>query len=276
MKNKKIVLISCSNGISNNEDFKKLIYILESMNLDIIFSKALFKIDNTTISAKDRAEELTKYLESKEVDYIFDVSGGDLSNEVLNYLDFDKIKDSNKYYFGYSDLTTLLNSLNKNTKVKTINYQIRNIIKNNSRALEFENYIKNNNNDLFNFNYEFIRGNFVEGIVVGGNIRCLLKLAGTRFLPEFDNKILFLEAMGGDFNKISTFAAQLYQIGAFNNLKGLLIGTFLEYEEKSDIAVEKIFMNYLPKDTPIVKTKELGHLSNSKAIEIGNYIKLNM
>jgi len=135
--------------------------------------------------------------------------------------------------------------------------------------------MKNNNKELFKFNYDFIRGNNLEGKVLGGNIRCLLKLAGTKFLPSFDNNILFLEAMGGDFNKISTFASQLYQIGAFNNIKGLLLGTFLEYEEKSNISVEEIFIKYLPKDIPIVKTKELGHLSNSKAIEIGGYIKLN-
>lgn len=275
MKNINIVLISCSNGLTENYDFKELISILDGMNLNVILSKALFKIDNTTISAKERAQELSKYLLDEKVDYIFDVSGGDLSNEVLNYLDFDLIKDSDKYYFAYSDLTTLINSFNKKTKIKTVNYQIRNIVTDINRCIEFEDFIKNDNKDLFDFNYDFIRGNNLEGNVLGGNIRCLLKLAGTDFIPNFDNSILFLEAMGGDFNKISTFASQLYQIGAFNKIKGLLLGTFLEYEEKSNINIEEIFLKYLHKEIPIVKTKELGHLSNSKAIEIGSYIKLN-
>lgn len=275
MKKEKVVLISCSNGLIYNEDFEKLMTILNNMNLEVILSKALFKVNNITTSAKDRAQELTKYLLDEEVNYIFDLSGGDLSNEVLNFLDFELIKNSEKYYFGYSDLTTLLNTFSKKTKIKTINYQLRNIVKYSARSNEFKDFIENKNKDLLQFNYEFIRGNVLEGNVLGGNIRCLLKLAGTEFIPNFKNNILFLEAMGGDFNKISTFASQLYQIGAFNNIKGLLLGTFLEYEEKSNINIEDIFINYLPKDIPIVKTHELGHLSNSKAIAIGSYIKLN-
>ena len=37
----------------------------------------------------------------------------------------------------------------------------------------------------------------MEGIVVGGNIRCLLKLAGTPYWPDMREKILLLESFGG-------------------------------------------------------------------------------
>lgn len=33
--------------------------------------------------------------------------------------------------------------------------------------------------DLFEITYRFIQGREMQGIVVGGNIRCFLKLAGT-------------------------------------------------------------------------------------------------
>ena len=48
-------------------------------------------------------------------------------------------------------------------------------------------------NDLFDIKYEFLQGKYMEGVVAGGNIRCLLKLAGTEYMPDMTDKILVLE-----------------------------------------------------------------------------------
>lgn len=69
------------------------------------------------------------------------------------------------------------------------------------------------------FKYEFIRGSKMEGMVVGGNIRCFLKLMGTKYQPDFNNKILFLESLSGDCAKMATFLSQYKQVGAFDNIK---------------------------------------------------------
>ena len=121
------------------------------------------------------------------------------------------------------------------------------------------------------FNYKFIKGNYMEGTIIGGNIRCFLKLVGTEYMPSFNNKILFLEALSGDINKISTFLAQYKQIGAFSKINGLILGTFTEMEKTySDIEIKDYFLEKLKEYSfPIVKTSELGHGSDSKAIPIG-------
>ena len=41
---------------------------------------------------------------------------------------------------------------------------------------------------------KFLQGSKMQGIVVGGNIRCLLKLAGTEYWPDMNGKILLLES----------------------------------------------------------------------------------
>ena len=69
-----------------------------------------------------------KYLYQSSEDLpraIFDVSGGDIANEVLPYLDFDTIRKANKPYFGYSDLTTVINSLYTKAGVSSYLYQVR-------------------------------------------------------------------------------------------------------------------------------------------------------
>ena len=59
-------------------------------------------------------------------------------------------------------------------------YQIRNLIYDykEQQIANFRNTIIYNGNDLFNINCKFIQQSKMHGIVVGGNIRCFLKLAG--------------------------------------------------------------------------------------------------
>ena len=58
----------------------------------------------------------------------------------------------------------------------------------------------------------------MKGEVVGGNIRCFLKLAGTEYLPSFDGKILLLESYSGDVAGQGTYLNQYKQLGVFVKL----------------------------------------------------------
>ena len=60
--------------------------------------------------------------------------------EVLPYLDFDIIADTDKEFWGYSDLTTIINAIYTKTQKSSVLYQIRNLIYQDSLKLlkEFE------------------------------------------------------------------------------------------------------------------------------------------
>ena len=75
----------------------------------------------------------------------------------------------------------------------------------------------------------------MRGIVVGGNIRCFLKLAGTEYMPELNDKILLLESFGGTVAKMETYLCQLKQIGAFDKVAGIILGTFTEMDREKYI-----------------------------------------
>lgn len=40
-----------------------------------------------------------------------------------------------------------------------------------------------------------VRGGTAEGKMLGGNLNCLMKLAGTPYFPDFSGSLLFLEAL---------------------------------------------------------------------------------
>ena len=122
------------------------------------------------------------------------------------------------------------------------------------------------------FKYEFIRGSKMEGMVVGGNIRCFLKLMGTKYQPDFNNKILFLESLSGDCAKMATFLSQYKQVGAFDNIKGIILGTFTEMErENYKPSIEEMIISIIDSSIPIAKSFELGHGEDCKCIIIGKH-----
>lgn len=274
--------IACSNGLDKNTTTKinELINILNSLNLNVVLSNSLYKDENNnSYSHEIRAKELMNFYKDNTINAIFDLSGGDLCNEILDFLDYEFISTCNKPFFGYSDLSVILNALLTKSNTINYNYQLRNLIREDSenQIINFKNSVLEGTNDLFNFSYKWLQGKSMMGEVVGGNIRCFLKLAGTKFIPSFNGKILFLEALSGDINKISTFLTQYKQIGAFTNINGILLGSFTELEK--DFSEEEVINLLLRKinnpDLPIAKTNELGHGSNSKCIAIGKTLFLN-
>ena len=278
-KNDKIALVVCSNGknIEDKERLEKLESILVEMGLVPIFTKYIYKDKfGRGAKAQVRAEELMSFYKNKEIKAIFDISGGDIANEILDYLDYDVIKRNYKPFFGYSDLTTVLNALRSQTNEVNYLYQILNIIESEEIKTSVENTFMKNEQTLFDVNWKFLQGSRIEGEVIGGNIRCFLKLVGTRYFPEVENKVLFIEGLGTSIEGLVTHLVQLKQIGVFDKILGLLIGTFTKIEK--EISVEELFelvQEYIPSSLAVAKTQEVGHARNSKALKIGEkiYIK---
>lgn len=289
-KGSKVALVCCSNGqvLSNKEKLKKLQDTLEKMGLDPVWSDYIYVKDGVfSGTAKERAAALMTFYKDDEVRAIFDISGGDIANEILPYLDYEVIAKSKKQFWGYSDLTTILNAVYTMTGQIGVLYQVRNLIYGNAaqQIQQFSEMIVEEacarkdfgTGTLFSFSYEFVQKEQMHGIVVGGNIRCFLKLAGTPYFPDMSDKILLLEAYGGEVPQMVTYLNQLKQIGVFDKVAGILLGTFtkLEEAEGKKSAMAELVKEYAGTEIPIVITSEIGHESDSKAIIIGQEIYLD-
>ena len=62
-------------------------------------------------SPLEKARELMEFYEDASIKAIFDISGGDLANTILPYLDYERIASVKKQFCGYSDLTTIINAI---------------------------------------------------------------------------------------------------------------------------------------------------------------------
>ena len=278
----KIGIVACSNGQPqyNKEKINELLKTLNSLGLEVIFTDYIYAKNSVfNGTAEEKGAAFMNLYKNPYIKAIFDISGGDLANEVLEFLDYDFISKNPKPIFGYSDLTTVLNAIYSQSSVPTYLYQIRNLIYNykEKQIINFEKSIFTDENDLFNFSYNFIQGKKIEGTVVGGNIRCLLKLAGTKYMPDFTDKVLFLESSGGEAALMSAFLNQLKQMGVFTKIKGLILGTFTKMEENNiSPTIEELTLKIINNpNLPIAKTKEIGHGEDSKCIILGEKLILS-
>lgn len=280
-KGSKVGIVCCSNG--RKQSYRDKIALLEKTLYQIglvpVLSDFLYEKDAVfSGTGKERAESLMHFYRDKEVRAIFDISGGDIANEVLPYLDFAVIGKSDKLFWGYSDLTTVINAIYAKTGVKSVLYQVRNLIYEDaaSQLSHFCSTVFEGTNSLFSFGYKFIQGETLQGIVVGGNIRCLLKLAGTAYWPDMRGKVLLLEGLNGTVPQMVTYLNQLQQIGVFEQISGILLGTFTQMESEGCLpAMPELVQRYAGRKLPLVKTQKIGHGSNAKAILIGGEIHLS-
>lgn len=270
----KVALVGCSNPQSEagRGQIEALTDILGKMGLVPVLGGCIYEKDERNADAVRKTECLMNFYRDEDVKVIFDISGGDMANEILPYLDYETIAESDKQFWGYSDLTTIINAIYAKTGKASVLYQVRNLVGRNGE-MQQENFfgsMMEGTSQLFSFDYEFVQGNEVCGVVVGGNIRCLLKLAGTPYWPDMNGKILFLESRSGTVPQMVTFFSQLKQIGVFEQIQGLVLGTFTQMEREAcrpDIV--EIAKQCVGEHLPIIKTQRIGHGSDSKALVIG-------
>lgn len=274
-KGDKVGIVCCSNGQSTayKSRLKKLHETLIQMGLEPVWSEYIYEKDGVFCgTGKERADALTEFYKRSDIAEIFDISGGDIANEVLPYLDYDVIASSGKRFWGYSDLTTILNAIYVKTGQQGVLYQVRNLLYDHAECqmLRFRKLMSMQEDALFDFSYEFVQGTELSGTVVGGNIRCLLKLAGTEFWPDMVGKILLLEAYGGEVPQMVTYLNQLKLMGVFEKVSGILLGTFTKLEAgDGNVTMAELVTRYAGSMIPIAVTKEIGHGTDAKAIRIG-------
>ncbi|OMD42109.1 S66 family peptidase [Paenibacillus odorifer] len=274
----KVGLIACSDGVKveNLTKVEELIRIMNSFGLEVVISNTLFRRNGYfSGSPKERAAELNLLFKNNEIRAIFDISGGDSANQILEYLDYDNIRLHPKPFFGMSDLSVILNALYTQSNAKSYHYQLMTLVSSDGAEQQaaFYRTFFQGHNDLYDFKYHWIRGNQMSGIVIGGNIRCFLKLAGTNYFPDPSNQILFLESLSGRANKIVSLFAQLQQVRTFDKCAGVILGSFTELERYNEFSIVEEYLKEISR-IPIVKTNEIGHGSDSKCLIIGENITL--
>ena len=149
---------------------------------------------------QEKADDLHAMFKDPEVKAVICAQGGNTANGPLHLLDWDLIRANPKVFLGLSDITVLLNAIHHQTGLITFHgsdllWSFGNDLPDYERG-EFTRQLIRGEIGKIPANRErrTIRSGKVSGKLLGGNLRCLLKLAGTPFWPDFTGAIFFVEA----------------------------------------------------------------------------------
>jgi len=110
--------------------------------------------------------------------------------------------------------------------------------------------------------------------VKGGNLSSLASLIGTKYEPDFDNSILFLEDTGEVPYRIDRLLTQMRYAGKFNKIKGLILGDF-SYREKNPPQDKQVYSTMIiekmgiTRNIPVMASFPAGHGKQNMAFLLG-------
>ena len=264
------------------EELEQAKRIAEKDGFKVKFSNNLFSNTNGySATAKEKAEDINKMFADKDVKMVWCAKGGNNSNTVFEYLDYELIKNNPKIICGYSDITSLNNMITEKTGLVTFNGTNFKTIATDETDYSYKEAFKRFVDGSLelgtkNSKYITIKEGKAEGQLIGGNLFLIRGLVEGKYKIDFNDKILFLEELGLETEPavISNFLYYMKQNDVFNKIKGLWIGN---YEHESGIALEKIIMDVLENEFnfPIVKSNNFGHIEYKTVIPIGTKAKID-
>ncbi len=277
--------ITCPAGFITTEDIQPALAIIKDWGFDVLVGETVGKKDFSFGGTDaERLADFQQLLDNKKVNAILCARGGYGAVRIIDQIDFTTFARHPKWIIGFSDVTVLHSHINRNFGVATIHSKMCNSFPtdwNNAEPMQIESIESIRQclvGEKINYNIapnSHNKAGRASGIVVGGNLKTIESLAGSRSDLITKNKILFVEDTGEYLYSIDRMFWNLKRTGKLDHLKGLLIGGFKTKKEETDadafgktleeIVLEKVkAFNY-----PVCFDFPVGHQKNNFAIKCG-------
>ena len=273
-----IGVVAPSNPIidENIEEIEKAKEIIEELGFKVKFSKNLFSNTNKySATAKEKADDINDMFKDKEVKMIWCAKGGENSNSIFEYLDYELIKQNPKIICGYSDITSITNMITEKTGLVTFNGTNFKTIATDETDYSLKEVLKRFVNGNLEFGeskegYQTVRDGIAEGELIGGNLSLTRGMVAGKYSINFTDKILFLEELGFETGPAlaNNYLYYMKQNGVFEKIKGIWIGN---YTHESGIKLEDILLDVIGNEFKgsIIKSENFGHIEQKTVIPIG-------
>ena len=232
----------------------------------------------------ERARDVMDMVRDPEVDAVMAVRGGWGCARILPLLDYDEIAAHPKPIVGYSDITALLLAIYARTGLVTFHGPVgvstwqgitsgdfvRTLVDGVTPALAAE---TRSNRDRT----QTVRGGVADGPVVGGNLSVIAGLAGSGYLPDFQDHVVFFEEIGEDAYRLDRMLVQLELAGVLGEQAGVAFGQCSSCRSGGSAwSAEETIRRHLQRyPTPSVLGAPIGHVSPVYTLPIGLTARLD-
>ena len=279
-----IIGITAPAGYITSGEIRSAVQKMESWGYKIQVGETIDKRDFTFGGTdEERAKDFQKMLDDPKIKAIMCARGGYGVVRIIDKLNWEKFKLKPKWIIGFSDVTVFHSHLNKNFGIASIHSKMCNSFPDDwslAEPIQIETIesiqlalsgkkmkysaIPNPQNKL----------GTTDGVLIGGNLKMLETLTGTKSDINTAGKILFVEDTGEYMYNVDRMFWNLKRTGKLSQLKGLIIGGFkIKVDEDSDdfgktlqdVVLEKVKAYHYPLcfDFPV------GHQRNNYALKCG-------
>jgi muramoyltetrapeptide carboxypeptidase len=236
---------------------------------------------------RDRAADLNAMFADDSVKAVFAMRGGWGSARILPYLDWDMIRAHPKLLIGFSDITALHMAFAARAGFTTIHGPNASanwgkLSWDSFRALAIDGETPTYRNPEAiedrlaqrNGRIRTYGGGKASGRLFGGNLTVLTSLMGTRYVPDFDGAILFLEDTDEAEYRIDRMLTQLSLAGVLGKVAGVVFGQCTDCGGKGPslggFTLSQVLKQHLePLGIPAFQGALIGHIANQFSIPIG-------
>ncbi|MGN7386359.1 S66 family peptidase [Sporosarcina sp. SAFN-015] len=297
----RIIAPSRSASILSEEGVQTAKERLENLGFNVSFGKHAFDKDlQNSTSIQRRVEDLHEAFADENVKGILTVIGGFNSNELLPYIDYELIKENPKVFCGYSDITAIGTAISTQTGMVTYSgphfssFQMQ-------KAQEYQThfftqclmqdvqftlepseqwsddawYLDQENRVFEETVWKTYNDGTASGELWGGNLCTLNLLQGTKYMPEIENAILFVE--DDEMTIPETFARDLTSLlQNAQSIKALVIGRF---QRASKITEEQLLFildkHPILKEIPVLYDVDFGHTQPIFTFPLGGEVQVD-
>jgi muramoyltetrapeptide carboxypeptidase len=231
-----VIGITCPAGYITLKEIQPAIQQIESWGYKVKIGDTVGKRDFTFGGTDgERMADLQRMLDDPSLKAILCARGGYGAVHIIDKLDFSGLSNAPKWVIGFSDITVLLCHIHRNLNMGSIHSKMCNSFPDDWAKAEpvQQESILSIRQALSGgtINYPIAvntknRTGVAEGLLVGGNLKTLETLSGSRSDIDTVGKILFVEDTGEYLYSIDRMFWNLERTGKLGGLNGLVVGGF--------------------------------------------------
>lgn len=312
-----IAVTATSSGITNELKQKRVANAtvqLKNKGYNVVATDNLYKADwrGCSSSGRERARQFNELLDKKEISCIISAAGGDYLMEMLEYVDFDKLKSNPKWFQGFSDNTGLVYPIVTTCDIAAVygchfgDFGMKpwqrpvkdalGVLEGKTKVLTSFDYFESERHE-YETGYEgycndepvkWVNGGGedkieISGRLLGGCLDVISFLIGTKYdgTESFVNKyaedgiLWVLESFNMEDVVLITHLWQMKERGYFKNARGFVFGRPLMYNTWIEQPYETAVMSVLGDlDVPVIFDADIGHKGPQFSVIMGAKAKI--
>jgi muramoyltetrapeptide carboxypeptidase len=221
-------------------------------------------------SVAERLADLHGAFADPNVDAIICTRGGYGSNYLLEDLDLELIEQHPKPFFAYSDLTTVQSWLLDQTGLISFHGPMAAADFNRDGGVHEASFDAAIHGRLVTAGsaegLRILRPGHARGVMYGGCLSILTAALGTRFAPQTEGRLLFLEDIAARPYQVDRMLRQMVLAGKFDGVTGFIFGEMLDCASANTAPdlLDQVILRVLDWfDGPIAIGLRSGHVSGA-------------